>query len=743
MTTQYLIEPNPVWAFLDLNGLPAAGGFIYTYEANNHAIPKPVYQNNDSNNLVPWPNPITLDSTGKQSYLGTCFPIFWADDVPYYVVITDVDGNIIFDGSGFPWTASNAPIITETDIENYFINPQFYFNYGQIINANGDVGFNDLPASDLAIAPDNWGFYKNNTSATDTIIFGVFDPGEIQVPNNPKAYVEYNCTIPGSSETSKSIYYKFKSVRQFAGETINIQFYAQSSLSSQLSLYATQYFGVGGSTTVPISIATQTLTPNLTLYQFTIQINSIATKTIGPGGDDYLEINFGSPLNTVANIVVANACLRFGSTFVDIQEQSVNITSQQVTASTLPALDSVNWIDGNYTLESVQNTINQPNLAYISHAAEIVYWPVNTSPTYGTSCNGFPFYQYEHYNLAQRLWDTNQSKLPWGSGPSGFTTSLSTATITATCFSNGTVTSGSEGTTPFTYAQTNNGSSSTQGVATILCTAGSTITPGMYFLMNSAIDNYYYWLSLNNNTVDPILTTSALSGKKGIKISYTGSETDVQLAALVQLQINLTQVRVPDFRGLFIRMWAQGVESVLTSYTNVLITSAGDDTGITFAISGFDDLGNAISENLTGANAGIATSTNKYQGLLSIIPSGNTAAAITVGDSNSATGVCLSQSGTAATALLLNGPYQRDPDYLTRGILYVGGGTGDNVGSNQASQILSHNHQETGGTSGGSTNLVSRTTTNTSNTSTDSYTNNSGGKQSNPNNVYANALILF
>jgi hypothetical protein len=69
----------------------------------------------------------------------------------------------------------------------------------------------------------------------------------------------------------------------------------------------------------------------------------------------------------------------------------------------------------------------------------------------------------------------------------------------------------------------------------------------------------------------------------------------------------------------------------LDTQRQIVIASVGNDSGITFAITGTSSTGAVISENLTGANAGSATSANTYYTITSIVPSGNTASTVTVG----------------------------------------------------------------------------------------------------------------
>lgn len=76
---------------------------------------------------------------------------------------------------------------------------------------------------------------------------------------------------------------------------------------------------------------------------------------------------------------------------------------------------------------------------------------------------------------------------------------------------------------------------------------------------------------------------------------------------------------------------ASGGVATLDTPRRVRITSAGNDSGITFAIAGTNWSGAAISETLTGANASTADSVLDYATVTSIKTSGSTASTITVG----------------------------------------------------------------------------------------------------------------
>jgi hypothetical protein len=69
----------------------------------------------------------------------------------------------------------------------------------------------------------------------------------------------------------------------------------------------------------------------------------------------------------------------------------------------------------------------------------------------------------------------------------------------------------------------------------------------------------------------------------------------------------------------------------LTPPRFVTITSAGNDTGVTFTITGTRPGGSTQTEVVTGANAGAATSTLTFETVTSIAISGASAAAVEAG----------------------------------------------------------------------------------------------------------------
>ena len=111
---------------------------------------------------------------------------------------------------------------------------------------------------------------------------------------------------------------------------------------------------------------------------------------------------------------------------------------------------------------------------------------------------------------------------------------------------------------------------------------------------------------------------------------------------------------------------ASGGSVTNASGRQVTILSAGNDSSKSFNIVGTDVNGAALTENLTGANAGTATSTGYFKTIASITAVGNPAGNVSAGINANAAGVVFAgrtrlqgfsfvSGGTAGIANLRNG----------------------------------------------------------------------------------------
>lgn len=112
---------------------------------------------------------------------------------------------------------------------------------------------------------------------------------------------------------------------------------------------------------------------------------------------------------------------------------------------------------------------------------------------------------------------------------------------------------------------------------------------------------------------------------------------------------------------------ATGGVATLTPAQNVVITSAGNDSGLTWTIKGFDYGGSPLSESLAGAN-GAVTSKYIYASVTSISGSGATASTVTAG-----------VSGTVYSPWLVLGAQRNHYQWTARTFIAAGGASSYNI----------------------------------------------------------------
>lgn len=93
--------------------------------------------------------------------------------------------------------------------------------------------------------------------------------------------------------------------------------------------------------------------------------------------------------------------------------------------------------------------------------------------------------------------------------------------------------------------------------------------------------------------------------------------------------------------------------AVLDVARRVLLTSGGDDSGLTFTVSGLDSAGNPISETLAGGNTAAVYTALDYAVVLHILASGATASTLTVGT-----------NGIASSLPIAMDPYALAPTFV-------------------------------------------------------------------------------
>lgn len=97
-----------------------------------------------------------------------------------------------------------------------------------------------------------------------------------------------------------------------------------------------------------------------------------------------------------------------------------------------------------------------------------------------------------------------------------------------------------------------------------------------------------------------------------------------------------------------------GINAKLDALQQIIITSAGDDTGIIYVIVGEDNAGVTVTERLAGANTAAARSAKFYAKINSIDTVGNSGTVIAGTDSDD-NGITASENPSADANLTING----------------------------------------------------------------------------------------
>jgi hypothetical protein len=123
-----------------------------------------------------------------------------------------------------------------------------------------------------------------------------------------------------------------------------------------------------------------------------------------------------------------------------------------------------------------------------------------------------------------------------------------------------------------------------------------------------------------------------------------GTNTSIATSRLAYYQVESIAVDAATAGALTVGR--QGV-ATLDFQRQINITSAGNDTGITFTVKGTDVNGNLVTEVITGANATAAVSQKMFKTVTSIVASNSIATTITVG-----------QTGVARSMILMPDRFQ-------------------------------------------------------------------------------------
>lgn len=207
----------------------------------------------------------------------------------------------------------------------------FFMFKNRILNGDFNIwqrgtALNTITASG-SYYPDQWVYTFDGTTPYVNVQQEAFSVGQTAVPDSPLYYCE--CSASGSvpsGQTFSRMSQRIEGVQTFQGQSVTVSFWAKADTSRSLSVSLNQNFGTGGSpsTTVSTSGTTFTLSTSWTKYTYTFSVPSISGKTLGTGGNDYLELVFGLPINSAFTIDIAHVQLEQGSNATQFEYRKVS-----------------------------------------------------------------------------------------------------------------------------------------------------------------------------------------------------------------------------------------------------------------------------------------------------------------------------------------------------------------------------------------------------------------------------------
>lgn len=155
---------------------------------------------------------------------------------------------------------------------------------------------------------DRW-LLQLGSGAAITLTRQSFSLGQTDVPGEPEFYTRMVRATAGS--TVSILTQRMKGVRQFAGQTVTLTFWAKASAATTLKSRFNQRFGTGGSPSgnVNTALVDHSLTTSWQKFTSVVSIPSISGKTLGTDGKDHLEVEIEWPhdSNATGTVEIARA----------------------------------------------------------------------------------------------------------------------------------------------------------------------------------------------------------------------------------------------------------------------------------------------------------------------------------------------------------------------------------------------------------------------------------------------------
>lgn len=173
--------------------------------------------------------------------------------------------------------------------------------------------------------------------------------------------------------------------------------------------------------------------------------------------------------------------------------------------------------------------------------------------------------------------------------------------------------------------------SQTPGGAVALTLNGTAVVGGVAYLPDAKPQRIYI-TSAADESGKTFTVVGTINPPSGIPLAVTETITGANASTVSSAKVynTITSITVSAGTTGAITVGYYGA-ATLDVARRVIFTSAGNDTGITYTVTGTNQMGDIITEAVTGANAGVASSVLDYLSITSVLTSGAVATTVTMG----------------------------------------------------------------------------------------------------------------
>jgi len=168
-------------------------------------------------------------------------------------------------------------------------------------------------------------FTANMSGGSTVTSRQAFTAGQTDVPDNPKYFLRYNCTV---GNNNCGIHQRLEDISKLSGQTVTLSFWAKGTNPSSGSFVSSwiQSFGSGGSSSYEWEAANGiVLTSDWQKFTITTTVPSVSGKTIGANNFLWVEVlrQAGTDTGTAAwTADIANVQLELGSVATEFEHRS-------------------------------------------------------------------------------------------------------------------------------------------------------------------------------------------------------------------------------------------------------------------------------------------------------------------------------------------------------------------------------------------------------------------------------------